>query len=744
MKRVFAGIFCCFSLLGFGVAAGQEGPAPERIGPPSRKEVLGLEKPKLGEYTIARLLRRGFLVTEKRARGMADLYEVFDPQDGELATLVTTDSLLEPVMEAAFLVFRASWAQEGKGLPSLLRRWIAGLSRKGPGPWPKAWRLAGGVLCVSLGILEGKGTLQDLPLPGEILQAARQELDRISRKRTAWSPLLGRTIVYGAFPLSSPLPGEGLFGGWVSPARLKAWLGQCAFMLDDPVQTRAAFLLAATAPKGWKQAFSLDRSLVGPLENLGIGAYQEALQEAGGLEAVQAGTKGWEKALAFLKGRVVPGKALLVEGPKGKRWIRFRQGGRTWNFLLPPLSCAWAESFLGVRLGKGLLLDGQGLSPDAEALQWGVYMRFAHPSGLVLAGGVGNSWALGKARSYCLHFLTGIPWAPEMAQGAYDWNLVRGILAPRAEKSASLQDLFWDLFRAITRDKPPGKANREWYFSSPAWAERRARTGLAGWVLWRRAAGPSVRRCLGLVGAAGFRHQGYVVPTCAELERFRRFVAFLRNVAPGVEPLREPLAKANRLVERVYQLRRKQEQGRPWNQEDQDFFAHYGKALKLRKDEGFGNRVQEKTPHAYACNVGDLMAYRGRTLEAEAPEASLFAALALPRRIYALVRIGGKWYLARGGVLDYREFALSVEMTLDDQGWRDVLKTRPAAGRLPGGEKGPGKREGRRLSLWSAISAKDPVALEAALLLSRRPEGAKDGLLRRLVGKARKACRDPW
>ncbi len=687
MRRLLAGIFCCFTF--FGGAAGQEGPAPDRIGPPSRKEVLGLEKPKLGEYTIGRLLHRGFLVTEKRARGMADLYEVSDPRDGELATLVTTDSLLEPVMEAAFLVFRASWAEEGKGLPSLLRLWIAGLSRKGPGPWPKAWRLAGGVLCVSLGILKGKGALQDLPLPGEILQAARQELDRISRKRTAWSPLLGRTIVYGAFPLSSPLPGEGLFGGWVSPARLKAWLGQCAFMLDDPVQTRAAFLLAATAPKGWKQAFSLDRSLVGPLENLGIGAYQEALQEAGGLEAVQAGTKGWEKALAFLKGRIVPGKALLEGGSKGEQWIQVWVNGRTWNIRLPPLSCSWAESFPGVRYGKGLLLDGPGFSPDAEALQWGVYGRAAHPSGLVLAGGAGNTWALGKARSYCLHFLTGIPWAPEMAQGAYDWNLVRGILAPRAEEPASLQDLFWDLFRAITTDKPPGKANREWYFSSPAWAERRARTGLAGWVLWRRAAGPSVRRCLALVAAAGFSNQGYVVPTCAELERFRRFAAFLRKVAPGVEPLREPLVKANRLVERVFQLRRKQEQGRPWNQEDQDFFAHYGKALKLRKDEGFGNRVQEKTPHAYACNVGDLMAYRGGILEAEAPEASLFAALALPRRIYALVRIGGKWYLARGGVLDYREFALPVGMTLDDRGWRDILKTRPGAGR-----RGEGIRRG--------------------------------------------------
>ncbi len=706
--------------------------------------MLGLELPKLGKKRMEHLFRQGFLVTEKRAKGIADLYDVFDRQDGELATLVTTDSLLEPVMEAAFLVFRASWAEEGRALPPLLRSWIGRLSKAGPGPWPKAWRLAGGILCVSLGILEGKEALGGLPLPEDVLQAAREELDRISRKRTAWSPLLGRSVDYGALSLSSPLPGEVNFGGWASPARLKAWLSQCVLLLDDPVQTRAGLLLAGTAPSGWEQAFSRERSLVGPLDNMGIGVYRDALKRAGGLKQVQAGEKGWGKALAFLKERFVPGKALLAQGRKGELSILVRLAGRNLTYYLPPLSCPWASSLLGSMVGKGLLLDGPGFSPDAEALQWGVFLRPAHPTGLLLAGGVGNSWAEAKAASYCLRFLSGGPWDAQFARGDYDWRLIKEILAPRSGEPVSLQSLFWDLFRAIAADEPPGMPNREWYFSTPAWAERRARTALAGWTLWRRAAGPSVRRCLGIAAASGFRDQGYIIPTSAELDRFRRFVAFLAQAAPKWEILHEPLARVSKLVKRVYELRRKQEQGLEWNRADMDFFAHYGEALKVRKDEG-GNSFREKVPHAYACNVGDLMAAEeGRTLEARFPEVFLFAALAPPRRIYALVRIGGKWYLARGGVLDYREFVLPSGMSLDDRGWREVLKVLPEAGTLPDGEGKPGKRVGAGQEWKRALASKNLVLLESALLRARTSPESLDALLRARVKRERKRCRSPW
>ncbi len=699
----------CFTFFFFSFSS--LGAAPPNGGdrPGKGQKILGLRVPGLKGESLKKLLSRGFLVTGDGAGSMADLYEVRGPRDF-LPALVTIDALEDPVFRAVSLVVRASWAREGPSRKRALEKWIQGLLAMGPGPWLEGWKKALEVLGVSLTILAPPGELEDLGLPAGVLRAVRAEEGNFETFQERPSPILGRMVDYGRVPTPGGRIGVLPFftERWLNTARFKWWLAEAVLLLDRPEQLKAGLLLSATAPVEWKNLNKRDRILAGPLDNLGLGDFQEALKEAGGLKKVKKNPGVLRKILGMLKAKKIPGR------------------------------CAFQ-----VQRTRGLNLGGSRSSPGIDALVLGSGGRYVHPTGLILAGGVGNSWARKEAGKHRIRYFWGEVWRPDLALGDVDWPGVETCLSVSFSRGGGGCSLFWRFFRILAGEGPGRDGNGEWYWNSPAWKKRKALAALGGWALWRKALGPLGRRGRLVVGGGNPRG-GYIVPSREEIQALREFFGLYERIAPHLEILGEPLKRVRSLLKKTAELREKQETGESWSEEDEAFFSGFSRALRLRGDhhpespEGSGNSF-------YPCvvQVGDL-SVREPGKDSGHPEGKLFSGLATPKRIYAIVRSFGKWMVARGGVLDYREFLVPPGMGFDDRDWAETLRSHPGAGALDvTGEEGfPAK--GWRRKIEEAVREKNPALLQAMVLAGGAEKEAEMEFLARILEKERAGCKDRW
>ncbi len=689
--------------------------------PGKGERILGLETCRLNGEEVKLLLRRGFLVTNERARTMADLYEIRHPRD-LFPPLVTIDSLEVPVFRAVSLVFRASWAEEGEARRKALEEWTRRLLALGPGAWPGAWKKALALLLVSSRLLSRPGLLEDSLIPAGVVRLVRWEERNFQALQERTSPILGKWVDYSMFPRS--LEGRGipafLAEKWLKTAKLKWWLSEAILLLDRPEPWKASLLLAATAPEEWKELDQRDQALAGPLDNLGLQDYQEAMKAAGGLKALQADPEALEKLRRSLEARPVP----------GRQWFQ-GAGHSSRGEILP------------ARAGKGLNLGGSRFSPGIDALEAGIRGRYAHPTGLILAGGAGNSWARKRAENYRIRFFWGGAWRPSLSLGDVDWKAVETCLSVPCSRGNTGVSLFWRFFRAVARDQSGRDGNGEWYWDSPGWKKRRALAALSGWALWRKALGPLGRRG-DLVAAAAGGLGGYIVPSRKELQALRALFDFYRKKAPPMEILSEPLGRVEFLLKKVFELREKQESGKPWSAEDERFFFRFSRALRWRGGLEVSSGEDSKGSFSFfAISPGDVFLREPGAGPAR-PEGKFFCGLAPPRRIYAVVRLLGKWGIARGGLLDYREFLVPPGVEFTDSDWADTLRARPEAGSL---ERAKGEGHGGggwEEDLKEALKGKNLAFLRVLLLGKKGREKRLEEVLAGFLEKERRRCRDRW
>ncbi|HHI68208.1 MAG TPA: DUF3160 domain-containing protein, partial [Planctomycetes bacterium] len=486
-------------------------------------------------------------------------------------------------------------------------------------------------------------------------------------------------------------------------------------LLTSPRETKAAFLLAAAAPREWKEYRKREKAFEGPLDNLDLDNFARALKEAGGISKVMGSRAAFlraRKILDSLPGPRVADPALVRANPliTGETYPEIR------------------------REQKGLLLDGAAWSPGAEILSRGAPAGApVHPSALWIAWAGGNEEARKAWRTYELTFPTGTPWAPGLAvPKGVDWKKIQSILNRASSLPPSAPFLFWKLFSALDRQAPGPDPNPEWFWHTPAWARRRAETALAAWTLWRRAAGPGLRMGYGLIGCSSGEPSGYVAATLPELERLEDLAEFLRSRTPPDSRPAKILKKLSLWIGRMKALRKKQTAGIPWTREEKKYFSHFWKALNATPYPP--SDITKETPHAFAVPAAWLADLRNGA--APRPEVTLYAATACPRIFYAIVRCGKKWRLAAGGLLDFREFVLPAGVPMSDSFWRRILESRAGAGKVFG--KAPPKEGAKKDPLEEAFSSKNALLLLTALRAKGMDEGKTAGLLEEFLARARK------
>ncbi len=705
-KTWFLGILTWTLFLSqFPTPAQTRGPSSPWIRP-GKEKILDLKFFRGTPREKARLLRQGFLVTSNRAPSMAVLYRVLPAR----VVLVTPDAFLDPLMEVFYDLRRLSWDRSTKALPQVLREWTARLAPFRNGPWSEEALLGEKILRVCLGVLQGAAQAD--------FKDAAAEIGLIrGGAGPAPSPLMGRIIDYGI--MQELWEEKGPAGAsWRRLAAMKAWLGRIPLLLASPRETRTALLLAATAPRGWKEYRKEEKAFEGPLDNLDLDAYARALKEAGGIGKVMASRSAFlqaRKILDSLPGPRVADPSLVRVNPliTGKTYEEIRRGQ------------------------KGLVLDGAGWAPGAEILSRGAPIGASvHPSALWIAWAGGNEEARRAWRTYELAFPTGTPWAPGPARTeAVEWEKIKSIMARTSSLPPSAHSLFWKLFFALDRRDPARDPNPEWFWHTPAWARRRMITALAAWTLWRRAMGPGLRLGYGLIGCLGGEPSGYVAATLPELEGLGGFAEFLRSRTLRGSWSEKVLEKLSSWIDRMKALRRKQTKGIPWTAEERKYFSDFWMALV--PSPGLVSDIIGGTPHAFTVPVARLTDLRKDS--APRPQVTLYAATACPRILYALVRCGKRWRLAAGGLLDFREFVHPSGVPMNDSSWRRILESRPEAGKIAG--HASAKKKTKKDPLEEAFSSRNALLLLTEIEAKGMGDKKTALLLAEFLARARKGVR---
>lgn len=634
--------------------------AQSEPGPPSPCEVHGLKESKLTDVQVKILLKRGFLLTGKRGRNMADLYLPYDLPDGLLPVLVTIDSLAIPVLKVLGKGIEMELAKEASSLPQALLSWEGSLRETGPGKWRKGWLLAQTILAVSMGILEGRGAMDRLALPHQVRDLAQKELALANNGGRRVSALFGRLFDYhgvGSF-LESP-GGFSLQGRAERLVRLKRWLGQAVLEISNPTQFRAALILAWTVPKSWLIAHRWERKLFGRLDNIEIMDIKKILKLHGGLSRAQKDhliEKKLQNVIACLPGPYQgnPKRGINLDSEK----VHLNTHEKT----VP---------------GKGLLLDGPRISWDALALRNGTWGRYSHPSGLLLAGAAGNRWALKKVNEgYCLKWLSGGDFKPVFGKGDVDWKACVEALRLKEGSTPSAQALFVRFFRKISRDTGWIPNWDGWSWSREQWGRKRALTALGLWVAWRKAVGPFTRRTFCLIGASVENDEGYILPTLEELQRLKELNDFVWTALHDLKCLSKPFEKVSVLLENAISLRKKQDRGIRFSVREKQFFKEYWERIQIL---GTGNRLfSGNPPQAWLVDLGSISTVFSPN--PGKPEVRLFGATGLPRRIYGIVKLHNGWNLCKGGILEYHEFVAPYSINVSEMDWVELLRVNPRAG----------------------------------------------------------------
>jgi len=532
---------------------------------------------------------------------------------------------------------------------------------------------------LNLGYLTVAGRLLGAPvvaaaIPASITARVNWELALIAAHQGfATSPLLGYAVDYSQFVPRGHYAGDPVLSRYF---QAMTWYNLLAFHLngaDGVPRTRQAILLVralvgnTTLDRLWAQVFDPITTWVGPSDDLTVRDYQAAMARVYGANAPLSALADDVKLARF-------------------RALANRLAG-------PRIVGVLATSGAGAAaMGKGFRLFGQRFVPDAAAMQaliWDKVGTPAHrrvwPSGLDIAATFGSRPANALVTGPTPYNQTDYAhYARQLANVQQTYRTLPG----------NLYGGWLNTLRAVWGPMPPAAPA---FMKTLAWGDKSLATGLASWAELRHDTILYVKPPEGL-GAGGpvIPAPSYVEPLPLAYTRLLALVGQLKAtlIAEGIlDTLPRPVEQYPIYAPPGYHG----EHG--YRGALDDFATQLALAERVSERELLGQTVSDADLDGVRAMFGELSLVdnflrdnaAGRPLLLVDKQVSVIADVftepvsgqaleegvgdVLP--VYAVVRINGRRWLARGGVYSYYEFRQPVANRLTDDAWRHLAR-RPA------------------------------------------------------------------
>jgi hypothetical protein len=623
------------------------------------------------------LARNGFVVSPGTEK---EFYTVYEKARYDYQPLfITVDSLLHSFHLVFGKVLRT--AEEHRFLPLLkdvnlallgeaerTRRTLAGSD------WEEAAKRAVGYTSVIALLLD-----KDAVVPDQVKEAALAEVVSINQASGA-----GASRIFPALSFGEDYSQYKPRGHYTRNESLKRYFrammywGRMTFLVSDAEQTKSALILAAAlrdaringspALTSWQALYRATSFLVGTSDDLTVPQYLEKMDSVYGKAA---------PAAAMLERGVEPFRKAAAELP-GPRIVTMLIGSQD---DIPMAT-------------KGLRFMGQRFVWDAHVFRQLVYRNVGEerpPARRGLPKGLDVLAAMGSDRA--LEILKG---QGDTAFSNYDQQMkeLRKTLGSLTEEDwkATQYGAWLQVLKTLVQSVPGG---RPAFMASSAYADRSLYAALGSFAELKHDtilyAAQSYAEC-GDGPGKGPPPEPRPPPNYVEPlpEVWGRLADLAESTRKGMEELHlltprdaGTLGEVSSLARRFQSLSVKELAGEVPSDEEQGFLRFYGGRLESimwasadyppgESGEG-GTSPPEMAEQPQAAVVADVATDPDPSGDGSMEGTALELGVGRVFDIYAAVPVGGRLYLARGGVFSYYEFPRPVAGRLTDEEWREML-----------------------------------------------------------------------